>query len=204
MCVNCSATKKKYWVFGCSTFFLLFALLIGLLWPIIATSILHKVKCEKKNHKNLLRSKIANLNICVISFRFHSNAFYIKNLELREGSLNYDNWIKTPIPMYLKITMFNWTNPHDIHNASVKPHFEEVGPYIFLERHDRVALKWSPDGNRVSYYQTRVWHFMPEMSNGSLSDEITNINVMTSVSGLGESQFKANQPELSPKSHFSQ
>lgn len=96
--------------------------------------------------------------------------------------MNYNNWIKTPIPMYLKITMFNWTNPEAIHDPTVKPHFEEVGPYVFLERHDRVDLHWNPENDTVSYYQNRVWHFLPEKSNGELTDKITNINVMTSVS----------------------
>lgn len=86
--------------------------------------------------------------------------------------------------MYLKITMFNWTNPGDIRNPAIKPHFEEVGPYVFLERHERVALKWNAKTDTVSYYQIRVWHFVPEKSNGSLSDKITNINVMTSVSAM--------------------
>lgn len=84
--------------------------------------------------------------------------------------------------MYLKITMFNWTNPEEIHNSAVKPHFEEVGPYVFLERHYRRDINWNAENNTLSYYQNRVWHFVPEKSNGSLSDKITNINVMASVS----------------------
>lgn len=41
-------------------------------------------------------------------------------------------WKETPIPMYLKFYMFNWTNPHEFHaSSSVKPHFEQMGPYVF-------------------------------------------------------------------------
>lgn len=95
--------------------------------------------------------------------------------------------------MYLKITMFNWTNPEAIHDPTVKPNFEEVGPYVFLERHERVNLKWNAKNNTVSYYQKRVWHFVPEKSNGSLSDKITNINVMTSVSGEEKELSESNE-----------
>lgn len=84
--------------------------------------------------------------------------------------------------MYLKITMFDWTNPEAIFLPNVKPHFVEKGPYVFLERHERVNLSWNANNNTVSFYQVRVWHFVPELSNGSLSDKITNINVMASVS----------------------
>lgn len=52
-------------------------------------------------------------------------------LVLKEGSVNYDNWIETPIPIYLEIFMFNWTNPEEVHNLSTKPHFTEMGPYVF-------------------------------------------------------------------------
>lgn len=174
MCVNCSATKKKYWVFGCGTVFLLAALLIALLWPSLAQRILQRVTTQRFH--NLKWNKIQRLT-------------FSQNLELKEGSLNYNKWLSTPIPMYLKITMFNWTNPEQITNPNVKPHFVEVGPYVFLERHDRNSIQWNPNNNTVSYYQTRVWHFVPEKSNGSLSDKITNINVMTSVSFYDEIRF---------------
>lgn len=52
-------------------------------------------------------------------------------LVLKEGSVNYENWIETPIPIYLEIFMFNWTNPDDVHNTATKPHFTEMGPYVF-------------------------------------------------------------------------
>lgn len=100
---------------------------------------------------------------------------------MKNGTLNYNNWIETPIPMYLKIKLFNWTNPEHIANKSVKPNFIECGPYVFLEKHKRVDVKWHPENYKVSYNQIRTWHFVPELSNGHLEDKITNINVMMSV-----------------------
>lgn len=52
-------------------------------------------------------------------------------LVLKNGSINYENWIETPIPIYFEIFMFNWTNPEQVHNKSSKPHFTEMGPYTF-------------------------------------------------------------------------
>jgi scavenger receptor class B, member 1 len=54
-------------------------------------------------------------------------------LILDNGTMNYENWIETPdsIELYLDVYMFNWTNADQIHNRSVKPHFKEVGPYVF-------------------------------------------------------------------------
>lgn len=104
-------------------------------------------------------------------------------LKLTNGTLNYDNWKETPIPMYLEIYLFNWTNSADIHNRSVKPNFVERGPYVFHEKHIRTNISWSDDFTTVDFYQKRVWHFKPELSNGSLDDEITNINPLVASVG---------------------
>jgi scavenger receptor class B, member 1 len=103
-------------------------------------------------------------------------------LKLKNGTLNYENWKETPIPMYLEIYLFNWTNYRDIANASIKPEFVEMGPYVFLEKHIRTNITWSEDESTVDFYQKRVWHFQPDLSNGSLDDNITNINPIAAVS----------------------
>lgn len=95
--------------------------------------------------------------------------------------MNYNNWIETPIPMYMEITMFNWTNSDQVHNHSVKPHMTQMGPYVFVEKHRRVDLNWYDDNSTVSFNQIRTWHFSPERSNGSLDDKVTNLNVLTAV-----------------------
>lgn len=52
-------------------------------------------------------------------------------LVLKEGSVNFDNWKETPIPIFLEINFFNWTNHEHVYNHSIKPHFAEMGPYVF-------------------------------------------------------------------------
>lgn len=95
--------------------------------------------------------------------------------------MSYKNWIETPIPMYIKITMFNWTNADDIHKPNYKPNLVEMGPYVFTEKHKRVNVSFHPENDTVSFDQIRTWHFIPEMSNGSLDDEVTNVNVIAAV-----------------------
>lgn len=46
MCVRCHPQSRKYWVFGCGTFFMLLAIVVGLLWPIIAKYALRSVSIE--------------------------------------------------------------------------------------------------------------------------------------------------------------
>lgn len=91
-------------------------------------------------------------------------------------------WKETPIPIYFKIYLFNWTNSDEVlKDWKTKPILRECGPYVFSEHHIRVNVKWN-DNNTITYQQKRIWHFLPEMSNGTLSDKITNVNVVAAVS----------------------
>lgn len=92
-------------------------------------------------------------------------------------------WKETPIPMYLSVYMFNWTNPDEVLKSDwkIKPILEQHGPYVFYEHHIRVNMTWN-DNDTITYQQKRIWHFLPEKSNGTLSDKITNLNAIAAVS----------------------
>lgn len=114
---------------------------------------------------------------------FALNVIIYPRLKINEGTQNYKSWIKTPdsIEVNLEIFMFNWTNIDQIHNPLVKPHFQEMGPYVFSEKHIKTDVAFHSNGT-VTYNQIRVWHFNKEKSNGTLDDEITNLNVIAAVS----------------------
>ncbi|KAL0103109.1 hypothetical protein PUN28_017444 [Cardiocondyla obscurior] len=97
-------------------------------------------------------------------------------LTLTPTSFTYDMWAETPIPMYFKFYMWNWTNSHECNSQSnVLPHFVEMGPYVFREVDYKVNQVWNENGT-VTFQRKKVWLFEESMSNGSLSDEITNLN----------------------------
>ncbi|XP_034173677.1 protein croquemort [Osmia lignaria lignaria] len=106
-------------------------------------------------------------------------ALLYAQLSLTPSSTNYELWKATPIPMYLKVYLFNLTNPDDFTalNGS-KPNFVEMGPYVFSEVDYKVNQTWNENGT-ITYQRKRVWHFEESMSNGSLSDNVTNINAIT-------------------------
>ncbi|XP_046415486.1 protein croquemort-like isoform X2 [Neodiprion fabricii] len=106
------------------------------------------------------------------------NHILLKELILTPTSTSYDMWKETPIPMYLKLHLYNWTNTEEFsNNATTKPNFVEMGPYVFREEHIKVNQTWNDNGT-ITFQQRRIWHFDESMSNGSLDDEITNLNVI--------------------------
>lgn len=53
-------------------------------------------------------------------------------------------WRETPIPMYLELFLYNLSNADDVtaNPNSVKPHYVEMGPYVFSEHHLKVIFSY--------------------------------------------------------------
>ncbi|KPJ06853.1 Protein croquemort [Papilio machaon] len=106
-----------------------------------------------------------------------------KMMMLTETSTSFSIWREVPIPMYLECYMFNITNVDEIlagKNVTLK--VEQLGPYVYREHHTKEDITWN-DNNTVTFYNRRVWHFQPDMSNGSISDNITSINPIIATVG---------------------
>lgn len=92
----------------------------------------------------------------------------------------------------MEFYFFNWTNWEEFNVESesrralawknVKPKFEQLGPYVFEEIHERVGLVYDDDNNEVSFNQTKTWWFRADLSNGTLDDKVTSINPISLVS----------------------
>lgn len=105
------------------------------------------------------------------------------NLVLKPNSYVFDIWRKTPLPVKMDFYFFNWTNPEDIYDNDIKPNFEQVGPYRFLEDKEKVNIKWNQNDS-VTFNQLRYWYFDEENSPSNLTDIITTINVVSLVSNF--------------------
>ncbi|XP_012526163.1 protein croquemort isoform X1 [Monomorium pharaonis] len=140
------------------------------------------IKMERSRKKVIIIS-IVGLVIMVLGIIVGSlwattiyDLIFVKILTLTKTSFTFDLWVKTPIPMYFKFYMFNWTNPDQFYASSnVKPHFQEMGPYVFREVDTKLNLIWNNNGT-VTFLRKKEWFFEESLSNGSLTDEITNLN----------------------------
>lgn len=106
-----------------------------------------------------------------------------KEMHLTPKSRSYEAWKRPPIDLSLDIYMFNWTNPEDFKNHSIKPHFVQLGPYRFTERPEKVNIQFNAANSTVSYRRLSMFHFDAAGSNGSLADIITTVNVVALSTG---------------------
>jgi CD36 family len=54
---------------------------------------------------------------------------------------------------------------------------QELGPYTFEKYHRKLNVSFSPDNTTVSFNEFFSFHPVPELTNGSLDDAITTLNV---------------------------
>ncbi|KAL2732609.1 protein croquemort-like [Vespula maculifrons] len=103
-----------------------------------------------------------------------------KELVFSEDSKSFNIWKDTSSlpPMYLNIYFFNWTNPEELTIPGKKPNLVQVGPYSFVEVRQKVNITFHPENDTVSYFQRRWWYFDQERTNGTLQDNITQLNVV--------------------------
>ncbi|KAK4016392.1 protein croquemort [Daphnia magna] len=99
-----------------------------------------------------------------------------QQLRLQPGTIMYKFWETSPVPMYIRFYMYNVTNSDDVLNLQVKPIVEEIGPFTYTEVHERVNVE-RYDNFTLKFQQKRYWQYVEEMSNGSLEDPITTLNV---------------------------
>lgn len=98
----------------------------------------------------------------------------------------------------MEFYFFNWTNWEEFHvpseiesdkyeyksRADIKPQFQELGPYVFEEIHERVGIVYDDDDKIISFNQTKTWWFRKDLSRGSLDDKITSLNPIATVSSF--------------------
>lgn len=100
-----------------------------------------------------------------------------KQFVFAPGTQLYDNWMNPPIDALLELYLWNWTNAEYYRGENYTPHLEQLGPYTFREKKERVDLEWKDDEDTLTFYQRRTWHFEPEMSEGDLeNDMVVTIN----------------------------
>lgn len=99
------------------------------------------------------------------------------------GFAQFANWWDSATNYY-KIYVFNITNPDGI-LIGEKPVVEELGPFVYDNNQIRDDIRWSDDGNEMSFRQKTNYYFNKEMtmrmSNGEFdSDDIavTTMNFM--------------------------
>uniref|UniRef100_A0A182UF18 Scavenger receptor class B n=1 Tax=Anopheles melas TaxID=34690 RepID=A0A182UF18_9DIPT len=111
------------------------------------------------------------------------DAVALTEFRVKEGARVYENFFDGEVPIFFDIYLFHWTNPEQIRDPNVRPNFVQMGPYVFSERHERGMVSFN-DNDTITFNQKRIWHYMPELSNGDyFNDRVTTLNPVLATVG---------------------
>lgn len=98
-----------------------------------------------------------------------------EQMRLVKGSPTLSQWANPDnVPIDFSVFLFNITNPEEF-AAGEKPIVNEVGPYVFVEKQRKLVT--NIDRDTVTYRDNRSYQFVPNRSNGSLSDSLYMLNI---------------------------
>lgn len=87
-----------------------------------------------------------------------------QSLMLIEGTEAADRFESPPVPTYLKIFIFNVTNPEEVNEDAAKPILEEIGPYVYRQNKRKIIKEWNETLGTITYQEVPTFHFEPSMS----------------------------------------
>lgn len=99
------------------------------------------------------------------------------------------------IPIYMKFYPFDCLNPEQVELNGSRPVLVERGPYTFLEKRVKEIIGFEEDNKFVVYREQKFFHFVPELSEGTLDDEINALNIPVVV----RTQFECSNSNVTIK-----
>ncbi|XP_043943197.1 platelet glycoprotein 4 [Protopterus annectens] len=96
---------------------------------------------------------------------------------IEEGTLAYENWVKSSSDFYRQFWLFNVENPTDVIENSAKPVLTQKGPYTYRIRDDPKSSITANDNYTISYMLPNTAVFLRDMSYGSEEEIITSLNL---------------------------
>ncbi|PNF20583.1 hypothetical protein B7P43_G04867 [Cryptotermes secundus] len=84
-------------------------------------------------------------------------------MSFTEGSTLYNLWLRPPVNVYIKVYVFNVTNPQEFLSGREKLRVQEIGPYFYREILENTNVTFNAN-NTVTYVPKRMVHAEPKMS----------------------------------------
>ncbi|XP_015602295.1 scavenger receptor class B member 1 [Cephus cinctus] len=104
------------------------------------------------------------------------NVLINKEVALREGGRAFGWWKQPPVSPHMHVYIYNVTNADEFLNNGKKPALQELGPYVYIERWEKINVTFHGN-DTVSYQQRKEFVFSPELSAGSEEDLVVVPNV---------------------------
>lgn len=89
-------------------------------------------------------------------------------IALKDGGRTFGWWRAPPVTPRFGVYIYNVTNADEFLNNGEKPILQELGPYIYLQRWEKVDVKFNGN-DTVSYKQHKEFYFSSVRSRTALN-----------------------------------
>uniref|UniRef100_A0A667GV09 Platelet glycoprotein 4 n=1 Tax=Lynx canadensis TaxID=61383 RepID=A0A667GV09_LYNCA len=101
-----------------------------------------------------------------------------KEVVLEEGTIAYQNWVKTGTEVYRQFWIYDVQNPQEVVANSSKIKVKQRGPYTYRVRYlAKKNITHDPENHTVSFLQPNEAIFEPSLSAGTENDTWTVLNL---------------------------
>jgi scavenger receptor class B protein 1 len=113
-----------------------------------------------------------------ITFGFKTllDAIIDQQVALRKGAESFGWWSKPPVEPVIRVYVYNVTNADEFLNNGTKPELDELGPFAYVQKWEKVDIVDNENGT-LSFNYKRTYHFAPELSNGNEDDLVIVPNI---------------------------
>ncbi|EEB19340.1 protein croquemort, putative [Pediculus humanus corporis] len=136
-------------------------------------------------------------------------------LSLAPGTFALNLWLAPPVTIYVKIYIFNFTNPNEFLAGKQKLKVQELGPYVYTEQLENTNPIFHSNGT-LSYVPRRKVNHVPELSVGNpklekiivpnipylgLASMVSDSSIFTNLAFLTLTKYLGSQPFLNLTVH---
>lgn len=127
----------------------------------------------------------------LVTFGFSAivNLIIDSQVVLRPGGQSFGWWSKPPVEPKIRVYVYNVTNADEFLNNGSKPILDELGPYVYKEKWEKVNIVENDNGT-LSFNQKKVYIFSEEDSVG-LEDDVVIVPNIPMLSATSQSKHAA-------------
>lgn len=122
-------------------------------------------------------------------------------MQLRNGTDEFDLFKKLPVPLQWKMTYFRINNAKEFDTSKdvMKLNYSEIGPFVYDEYREKYDIEFSKDGSSVTYREKRNFIFNQKLSGKNhFNDTIMMVSPLFGVVGSFLKALSAKGPEHFP------
>lgn len=116
-------------------------------------------------------------------------------MQLKIGTANYERFTKVPIPLTVKVYLFNISNSEQVLKGLERPQFQEVGPFVYSQWRRREVVDFEDNNRKIRYREYKTYYSMYDPSKSEWQQVLANGNTNSAARHNSDNNNNSNDAE---------